>query len=99
MVVKMQCRPWMHADVELGTTGWRESARMAERKSISTMHVFWREHEATPGGWYIETRNAYNEAVGDSRQPDWDGPPPQHYQRHDTEKLRAHLQLWEPEAR
>jgi hypothetical protein len=72
---------------------------MAERKSISTMHVFWKEQEGAPGRWYIETRNAYNEAVGDSRQPDWDGPPPQHYQKHDAETLCAHLQLWESEAR
>lgn len=48
---------------------------------------------------YIETRNAYGEAVDDSRHPGWDGPPPKHYQKHDAEKLRAHLQLWEPEAR
>ncbi len=72
---------------------------MAERKSISTVHVFWKEQAGAPGGWYIETRNAYNEAVGDARQPDWDGSPPQHYQKHDAEKLCAHLQLWEPEAR
>lgn len=72
---------------------------MAERRSISSMHVFWREQEGRPGGWYIETRNAYGEAVADSRQPDWDGPPPTNYQRQDTAKLEAHLQLWEPEAR
>ena len=29
---------------------------MAERKSISTVHVFWKEQEGAPGGWYIETR-------------------------------------------
>jgi uncharacterized protein YbdZ (MbtH family) len=74
-------------------------AYMAERKSISTVHVFWKEQGGTPGGWYIETRNAYSEAVGDSQQPDWDGPPPKHYQKHEAEKLCAHLQLWEPEAR
>ena len=39
---------------------------MAERKSISAVHVFWKEQEGTPSGWYIETRNAYSEAVGDS---------------------------------
>jgi hypothetical protein len=71
---------------------------MAERKSLSTMHVFWKEQAGSPGGWYIETRNAYNEAVGDSRQPDWDGPRPQHYQKHDAETLRDHLHDWEPEA-
>ena len=49
---------------------------MAERKSIGTVHVFRKEQEDAPGGWYLETRHAYSEAVGDSRQPDWDGPPP-----------------------
>lgn len=72
---------------------------MAERRSISTMHVFWWAQEGSAGGWYIETRNAYNEAVADSRQPDWDGPPARQYQRQDAAKLEAHLQLWEPEAR
>lgn len=72
---------------------------MGERKSISSTHVFWKEPDGAPGWWHIETRNAYGEAVADSRQPDWDGPPPKHYQRHDAEKLRAHLELWEPEAR
>jgi len=72
---------------------------MGERSSISSMHVFWKEQDGAPGGWYIETYNAYGEAVADSRQPDWDGPPLKHYQRHDVETLRAHLELWEPEAR
>ena len=71
---------------------------MAERKSISTVHVFWQEQEGAPGGWYIETRNAYGEAVNHSWQPAWDGPPPQNYQKHDAETLQAHLQSWEPEA-
>ena len=71
---------------------------MGERRSISSMHVFWQEQEGTPGGWYIETRTFYGEAVANSRRPDWDGPPPQNYQKHDAEKLRAHLELWEPEA-
>ena len=48
---------------------------MAERQSISTVHVFRKEQE------------------------DWDGPLPQHYQKHDTEKLCAPLQRREPEAR
>ena len=72
---------------------------MGERRSISSMHVFWKEQEDGQEGWYIETRNAYGEAVDDSRHPGWDGPPPKNYQKHDAEKLRAHLQLWEPEAR
>ena len=72
---------------------------MGERRSISSTHVFWKEPDGAPGRWYIETRNAYGESVGDSWQPDWDGPPPKHYQRHDAETLRAHLELWEPEAR
>ena len=63
------------------------------------MHVFWKEQDGASRGWYIETRNAYGEAGADSRQPDWDGPPPKNYQKHDAEKLRAHLKLWEPEAR
>jgi hypothetical protein len=63
------------------------------------MHVFWKEQSGTPGGWYIETRNAYGEAVADSRQADWDGPPAKNYQKHDADKLRQHLELWEPEAR
>lgn len=72
---------------------------MAERKSISTVHVFWQEQGDAPDGWYIETRDADSFAVSDSRRPDWDGPPPKHYHKHDAEKLCAHLQLWEPEAR
>jgi hypothetical protein len=71
---------------------------MAERRSISTVHVFWQEQAGAPGEWYIETRNAYSEAVSHSRQPGWDGPPPQNYQKHDAETLREHLQSWEPEA-
>ena len=71
---------------------------MGERRSISSMHVFWKEQAGTAGWWYIETRNYYGEAVADSRRPDWDGPPPRNYQRHDAETLCAHLQLWEPEA-
>ncbi|MBM3224202.1 MAG: hypothetical protein FJZ47_10410 [Candidatus Tectomicrobia bacterium] len=72
---------------------------MGERRSFSSMHVFWRDIEGIAGGWYIETRNAYNEEVDNSRHPAWDGPPPKNYQRQDAETLRAHLQLWEPEAR
>ena len=72
---------------------------MGERRSISSMHVFWQEQAGAHGWWYPETRNAYGETVADSRQPDWDGPPSKNYQRHDAEKLCAHLQLWEPEAR
>ncbi|MGE3540260.1 MAG: hypothetical protein AB7N91_22825 [Candidatus Tectimicrobiota bacterium] len=71
---------------------------MAERRSISSIHAFWKEQEGG-GGWYIETRNAYRELVYDSRQAGWDGPPPKNYQQHDAAKLEAHLQLWEPEAR
>ena len=79
---------------------WRQgNLRMGERRSISSTHVFWQEQDSIPGWWYIATRHAYGEAGADARQPDWDGPPPKNYQRHDAEKLRAHLELWEPESR
>ena len=49
---------------------------MGERRSISSMHVFWKEQDGTPGGWYIETRNFYGEAVADSRRISLNHPHP-----------------------
>lgn len=74
---------------------------MAERRSISSIHAYWKLIATTPEtlGWYIETRNADGDVVYDSRQQDWDGPPPARYRQHDAPTLEAHLQMWEPEAR
>src|SRR5262245_64529741 len=67
-------RHWQHY-AERDTQAQRESEAMAERKSIGTMHVFWKEQEGAPGGAYIETHNDYRETVDDSRQTDCAGPP------------------------
>ena len=72
-----------------------------ERQSISSMHVFWESGRPPQiaAGWYIETRNASNETIADSRHAGWNGPAPGRYRATDVEQLRTDLQAWEPEAR